>query len=74
MRQLVPPQSEVVGQSPGGGGWGDPFEREPERVHWDVLEGFVSRDSAKTDYGVCIRDNFSIDEVETVRLRASRGK
>ena len=31
----------------GGGGWGDPLERDPERVRWDVLEEFVSREAAR---------------------------
>jgi N-methylhydantoinase B len=40
----------------GGGGWGDPFEREPELVLRDVLEGRVSEESAERDYGVVVRD------------------
>ena len=40
----------------GGGGWGDPFEREPELVLRDVLQGRVSEESAERDYGVVIRD------------------
>jgi N-methylhydantoinase B len=40
----------------GGGGWGDPFEREPELVLQDVLRGLVSSEAAERDYGVVIRD------------------
>ncbi|TAN31681.1 hydantoinase B/oxoprolinase family protein [bacterium] len=40
----------------GGGGWGDPFEREPELVLEDVARGLVSAESAERDYGVIIRD------------------
>jgi N-methylhydantoinase B len=40
----------------GGGGWGDPFEREPELVLQDVLRGLVSTEAAERDYGVVIRD------------------
>src|SRR5439155_1062723 len=40
----------------GGGGWGDPFEREPELVLQDVVRGFVSEEAAERDYGVVIRD------------------
>ena len=40
----------------GGGGWGDPFEREPELVLQDVLRGLVSIESAERDYGVVITD------------------
>ena len=39
----------------GGGGWGDPFEREPELVLQDVLRGSVSPESAERDYGVVVR-------------------
>ncbi|HEY7127031.1 MAG TPA: hydantoinase B/oxoprolinase family protein [Ktedonobacterales bacterium] len=38
----------------GGGGWGDPLEREPELVQQDVLRGLVSAQSAERDYGVCL--------------------
>ena len=40
----------------GGGGWGDPFEREPELVLEDVLRGLVSVEAAERDYGVVIRE------------------
>jgi N-methylhydantoinase B len=39
----------------GGGGWGDPFEREPELVLRDVVQGRVSEEAAERDYGVVIR-------------------
>jgi N-methylhydantoinase B len=39
----------------GGGGWGDPFEREPELVLRDVSRGLVSEEAAELDYGVVIR-------------------
>ena len=38
----------------GGGGWGDPLERDPERVLRDVRNEYVSVDSARDDYGVVI--------------------
>src|SRR2546430_1466758 len=38
--------------TPGGGGFGDPLEREPERVLADVREGYVSREAAEKDYAV----------------------
>ena len=40
----------------GGGGWGDPFEREPELVLQDVVRGLVSVQSAERDYGVVVTD------------------
>ena len=52
----------------GGGGYGDPLEREPERVLKDVLSGLVSAKSARRLYGVAI-DKGVVDEVATKRLR-----
>ena len=72
MRQSVPAEAQVIGQSPGGGGWGDPFEREPERVQWDVIEGFVSRDAAREEYGVAMNENLSVDTAATAALRQIR--
>ena len=39
----------------GGGGWGDPLEREPELVQRDVIEGKVSLEAARDEYGVVLR-------------------
>ena len=55
----------------GGGGWGDPYEREPERVLRDVLGGFVSAQGARDDYGVVIAPGGAIDNDATRKLRAS---
>jgi N-methylhydantoinase B len=38
----------------GGGGWGDPIEREPELVQRDVIEGKVSPAAARDEYGVVL--------------------
>ena len=35
----------------GGGGLGDPRERDPERIAADIEDGFVGRDAARNDYG-----------------------
>jgi N-methylhydantoinase B len=57
----------------GGGGWGHPFDREPERVLADVRGGFVSRESAERDYGVVLAaDGRSLDAAATQRRRAER--
>ena len=57
-------------QSAGGGGYGSPFEREAQRVLRDVLDGYVSAEAAAEKYGVVIRDDQSIDDEATARLRA----
>lgn len=57
--------------SSGGGGWGNPHEREDEKVLDDVLNGYISPEAAEKDYGVVIR-NGQIDREFTEKLRASR--
>jgi N-methylhydantoinase B len=43
-----------VNLSAGGGGYGDPLDREPERVAEDVLDGYVSAEAAERIYGVVV--------------------
>lgn len=59
----------VVMQSAGGGGYGDPTERDPERVREEVEAGYVSSRSARDLYGVALRDDGTVDPLETQRLR-----
>ena len=59
----------------GGGGWGDPLEREPELVRGDVIDGKVSLAAARADYGVVLalgkgEDEYEIDRGATEKLRA----
>ncbi len=63
----------------GGGGWGDPFEREPERVLRDVRDGYVTVEGAARDYGVVVTGNpdedpegIAVDLEATERLRSPR--
>jgi N-methylhydantoinase B len=57
----------------GGGGYGHPFDREPERVLADVRAGFVGAASAENDYGVALSaDGRAIDRAATRRNRAER--
>jgi N-methylhydantoinase B len=54
-----------------GGGFGDPHEREPERVREDVLDGYVTVAEARAAYGVALApESLELDEEETARLRA----
>ncbi|MDJ0709189.1 MAG: hydantoinase B/oxoprolinase family protein [Woeseiaceae bacterium] len=53
----------------GGGGWGNPLERDPELVRVDVNRGIVSAEGAKR-YGVVIADDGSVDTAATEKLRA----
>ena len=55
----------------GGGGWGDPLERDPARVLRDVRNEYVSERSARDDYGVVIdTGRWTVDEAATGALRA----
>jgi N-methylhydantoinase B len=58
----------------GGGGWRSPFERDPEKVRWDVIEGLVSRERAQTEYGVILNDQLEINWDETRGLRIRNEK
>lgn len=64
------PGDGVRVQSPGGGGYGDPLEREPWLVARDVERGYVTSDDARSDYGVVLRPNLRVDDDATERLRA----
>jgi len=67
---LVPLGSVVIFMTAGGGGWGDPLEREPERVKNDVVEGLVSLGAAEQQYGVVLDPlTLEIDHKLTERRR-----
>jgi N-methylhydantoinase B len=72
----VPVMSEAIVRTGGGGGWGDPIERDPAVVRSDVLEELVSREAALEHYGVVLRDDLTLDETATQqrrdRLRSGR--
>lgn len=73
VRKVMPAGSVVTLRSAGGGGWGDPFARDPARVLEDVLEGYVSVDAAARDYGVVVdAAKKAVDEIATRRLRNER--
>lgn len=58
-------------QTPGGGGYGDPFDRPPEAVLKDVINGKVSVEKAREEYGVAVDlSERSVDEDETRELRS----
>ncbi len=61
----------VVIQTGGGGGWGDPRERDPEAVAQDVRERSLSRARAQECYGVVLDDEMSVDQEATQRRRAA---
>jgi N-methylhydantoinase B len=68
---------------PGGGGYGEPLQRDTQRVLWDVIEGYVTPEEAEKNYGVAVRyigkpeelvklsDQWVIDESRTAELRVA---
>ena len=62
-------------KSNGGGGFGDPLERDPQKVLEDYINEFISLQKAQDIYGVAIRAidpdtlRYEVDEAETARLR-----
>ena len=66
LNNSVPTDSKMYIQSNGGGGFGDPLTRHPEKVMWDVLNEYVSLKAAKEEYGVVINSrNFRVDSAAT---------
>ncbi|MCC6468323.1 MAG: hydantoinase B/oxoprolinase family protein [Alphaproteobacteria bacterium] len=63
------PDDVILVSACGGGGWGNPWERDPALVLFDVQQGKVSATAAEQDYGVVIRDG-AIDKPATSVLRA----
>ncbi|MEQ6249523.1 hydantoinase B/oxoprolinase family protein [Sulfitobacter sp. HNIBRBA3233] len=70
--ETINPGERAANKNPGGGGFGDPMERDVARVVEDVRNGLVSLEGAKLDYGVVITDraSLSVDEAATKELRA----
>ena len=60
--------------TPGGGGWGDPFERDPATVAEDVALGLVSAAAARDAYGVVLDGGGAVDAAATSALRESKAR
>jgi N-methylhydantoinase B len=63
----------VVMESSGGGGYGDPLERDPERIEKDLGEGVITREKAETRYGVIFKGN-GVDSEKTDQERERKRK
>jgi N-methylhydantoinase B len=64
------PNEVVSFQTGGGGGYGSPLEREPEKVLKDVINGYISLRKAGEEYGVVIdKDRMKINAAATKELR-----
>jgi len=66
------PGDTVILDAPGGGGYGNPLERDPELVQKDVVDGYVSLKAAADQYGVVVDpETLEVDVAGTVEKRAS---
>jgi N-methylhydantoinase B len=70
--EQIMPGEKAANMNPGGGGFGNPFERDIDRVVQDARNGLVSEKGAKMDYGVVFSDfkNLQVDAAATQALRA----
>lgn len=78
----IEPGDYFTRPSAGGGGYGDPLERDPELVKEDVSDGYVSLERARKDYGVVVREvdaelaEYEVDDEQTEferdRIRVER--
>ena len=65
----VGPGDKLLFSTAGGGGLGDPLERDPEVVATEVARGLITEDAAREEYGV-ILDGGEVDESATEQQRA----
>ncbi len=80
-RVKVAAGDRLIFRTAGGGGWGNPLDREPERVQKDIRRGLISTAAAKDRYGVVVTGSTpacAVDEKATQDMRAmldrSRGR
>ena len=60
-REVVPPGHRIVLETPGGGGLGDPQSRDRERVRADLMDGLISAQAARAEYGLTEGDESNDD-------------
>src|SRR5215217_6652513 len=66
------PGDAFIMRTGGGGGWGDPFQRDPALVLRDVRVGLLTIPQARDAYGVAVTpDPLAVDQEETARLRTA---
>jgi N-methylhydantoinase B len=71
----VKPGEKAYVRTSGGGGWGNPLERDTAKIEWDALNGYISISTAEREYG-CILDSktFKVDIEQTKHLRNKLGQ
>ena len=69
-----PAGTRVSYMTAGGGGYGDPLTRDPQRVLRDLREGYISREHARDRYGIILGADGELDEAASSQRRAELGK
>ena len=69
--QIIPDGQHLLLHLPGGGGMGDPVQRDAALVARDVRDGLVSPGAAQADYKVKVAPDGTLDEAETLKLRTA---
>jgi N-methylhydantoinase B len=68
--QYLEPDDIIWTKGGGGGGFGDPLDREIEKVQWDTLNEYISIERARDVYGVVLDPkSFEVDDKATTELR-----
>ena len=73
--QVIPPGKNILSHSAGGGGYGHPHLRDPDRVLTDVVEGYISIERARDVYGIALTgdparvETLAVDAAATASLR-----
>ena len=70
--QIIPAGDRLIVEMPGGGGYGDPFARDPALVARDVRYGLIEADQAEAEYGVILTAEGEVNAAATHRQRAIR--
>ena len=70
--QTIPRGDRLKLELPGGGGFGNPYTREPELVQEDFKDGLISAESATKHYGVVFHEDGQVDEEATLKMRKNR--
>ncbi len=68
-RQTISGGDFIRLELPGGGGFGDPAERDPDQVAADVADGLITSDIALREYRVALAGDGAVDRAATARLR-----
>ena len=71
---VLAPGETLVARCCGGGGYGDPLERDPALVAADLAEGWIGRERAASVYGVILAADGGVDSAATAAQRESLGR